>query len=168
MYLLILNGVVLSGPSAVDGKPSKEMKSMEMRTGGKILPARINKPIINSRMHMHGAYDTVIHDDHVDYDYPVLDRALEDIRKDLTKEIQAEAGQRINLIWDPKEEGKADFRQRNAIRADLAAGTTDPRFIQTDAIREASNTFEANLVNMTRKALAAVNVAEWEGWPNEG
>ncbi|MBI9110119.1 MAG: hypothetical protein JEY82_02845 [Maridesulfovibrio ferrireducens] len=50
----------------------------------------------------------------------------------------------------------------NVLRADM----NDSRFIKTDAIRTASNDFEISLKNMTRKALSALVIAEWDGWPS--
>ncbi|CCO25532.1 protein of unknown function (plasmid) [Maridesulfovibrio hydrothermalis AM13 = DSM 14728] len=53
----------------------------------------------------------------------------------------------------------------NQQRADNVAGTTDERFTKTDAIRTASNNFEAALADMDKEAPAALVVREWDGWP---
>lgn len=80
--------------------------------------------------------------------------------------IKAEARERIISLWGVSTMDDAQIRQTNQIRADFAAGTTDPRFVTTDSIREASNDLEAALVNMGPEELAALVVGEWGGWPD--
>lgn len=93
--------------------------------------------------------------------------SIETAREAVTKAIKAEAQHRILDLWGVTTIEESQVRQTNAIRADIAAGTTDQRFTQTDAIRAASNTFESALADMNKDEVAALVVREWNGWPNE-
>lgn len=91
--------------------------------------------------------------------------SLKKSRESVCVAIKAEAQRRILEVWNAATIEDSQVRQTNAIRADIAAGTTDERFTKTDAIRTASNNFETALADMDKEALAALVVREWKGWP---
>ncbi|WP_304082365.1 hypothetical protein [Maridesulfovibrio ferrireducens] len=90
----------------------------------------------------------------------VLD--LDQARNAITAAIKVESQRRILEIWSANDIEESLIKQMNVLRADM----NDSRFIKTDAIRTASNDFEISLKNMTRKALSALVIAEWDGWPS--
>ncbi|WP_027177424.1 hypothetical protein [Maridesulfovibrio hydrothermalis] len=91
--------------------------------------------------------------------------SIEKAREAVTTAIKAEAQHRILSLWAVTTVEDSIVRQMNQQRADNVAGTTDERFTKTDAIRTASNNFEAALADMDKEALAALVVREWDGWP---
>lgn len=91
-------------------------------------------------------------------------QSIESIRFYLTGQIKDEAQTRILKIWSVSSVDESLIRQTNQLRSDVAAGTTDERFTKTDAIRVASNGFEAALAGMDVDELAGVVVREWDGW----
>lgn len=165
-YVLIKNDTLIAGPSSINGKIPEDMKRMANNKGGVIISAEIVKPPLN-RTQTHGAYSVDIQAGKAILTYPVVDLPLESVCAKLVSEIKTEAATRILKIWESDSTVDSLVRQANASRADIASGETDERFTQTDSIRTASNEFEAELAVMERAELAALNVAEWDGWADE-
>lgn len=158
-YSLTKNNTPIAGPG-----PETEIKRLANSKGGTIFPATIIKPPLN-RTQTYGAYEVEIQQDKVVYTYPVVDLPLKIVCEGVVDEIAAEAERRIINLWVPAKKEQtltnALMYQQNAGRVD----ETDPRFTKTDAIRTASNDFEAALADMDTEALAALVVREWDGWP---
>jgi lipoate synthase len=73
----------------------------------------------------------------------------------LTADIKKEASRRIGLIAN-------DWQQRNAIM-----DNDTETIAKIKAVRDASNSFESLLTDMTQGELDDVDVAEWWGWPDD-
>lgn len=163
-FILKKSDTVVMGP--LESKtPLEAMVLKRNRVGGEIKEMAIVYPAINPRFEMIGGF---IDDwSTLRRTYEVIQLSTEDIHRNIKTEIAAEAERRIISLWVPESKPQtlqyALMYQQNASRVD----ETDPRFTQTDAIRTASNDFEVALADMELEDLAALDVREWEGWPDE-
>ncbi|WP_419783469.1 hypothetical protein [Maridesulfovibrio sp.] len=132
-----------------------------------IYPLNDNKPVYDPNFQVCAADEIVINHDLkiCTQTYSVEYLPKETILTTVKSRIKAEAEKRILKIWGKVDLLECVVKQGNQERADKAAGTTDERFTQTDAIRAASNAFEESLEAMEVEELAALDVAGWAGWP---
>ncbi len=134
-----------------------------------IYPLNDNKPAHDPDFQVCAAAEIVINHDLkiCTQTYSVEYLPKETILTTVKSRIKASAEKRILKVWGKVDLLECVVKQGNQERADKAAGTTDERFTQTDAIRAASNVFEASLEVMEVEELAGLDVAGWAGWPGD-